>query len=64
MIFMFSLDKWIMQQKYGRMNSSYSLLSADPVQRDLTKLGLKDANYNVHRPPDFGGHGQQLQPAE
>ena len=35
---------------------SFSLLSADTVQRDLNSLGLKDSTYNVHLPPDSGGN--------
>jgi len=47
------------EENPGSQNSqhghSYSLLSADTVQRDLNNLGLKDSTYNVHLPPDSGG---------
>ena len=42
---------------------SYSLMSADTVQRDLNKLGLKGADYNVHRPPDTEGGGHYYYPS-
>ena len=46
----------LIMKKREEYIESFSLLSADTVQRDLNSLGLKDSTYNVHLPPDSGGH--------
>ena len=48
--------KILITKKREEYIESFSLLSADTVQRDLNSLGLKDSTYNVHLPPDSGGH--------
>ena len=48
--------KILITKKREEYIESFSLLSADTVQRDLNSLGLKDSTYNVHLPPDSGGN--------